>query len=284
MVGWRARSELNDLPRSCLGRSFPAPLSFRSHPRQSSAFSVVGTPNFSARTRFLVLCVSSFSWSILFLFIPFASLPDEPMPAEGEPTLGQPALPAVAGADGGGVVEQAVAFFMAGEARELGRERMMRREERFLAVEYRWVGALGVVEAIDLPRPERELDAPQQGRVRVGLEIGIDQVRDLARMPVQLDQVRSLDRAEIRPGAALVHPQQRLERVERLEVNINGVRQELADRGALARHVHGLSIPRTKQQVIRLAAGFGVVPKECPDLVEVRWAMLSWAGISTSRL
>ncbi len=28
-------------------------------------------------------------------------------------------------------------------------------------------------------------------------------------MPVQLDQVRPLDLAEIRPGAGLVHPEQR---------------------------------------------------------------------------
>ncbi len=55
------------------------------------------------------------------------------MSADREPALGQPLLPAVAGADGGGVVEQAVVFFLAGEARELGHERMMRRKERFLA-------------------------------------------------------------------------------------------------------------------------------------------------------
>ena len=47
----------------------------------------------------------------------------------------------------------------------------------------------------------------------VGLEVGIDQVRDLPRMPVQLDQVRPLDLAKIRPGEALVDPQQRLERI-----------------------------------------------------------------------
>jgi len=43
-------------------------------------------------------------------------------------------------------------------------------------------------------------------------------------MPVQLDQVRPLDLTEIRPGAALVHPEQRLERIQRLPVNIKGVR------------------------------------------------------------
>ena len=42
---------------------------------------------------------------------------------------------------------------------------------------------------VELPRPERELDAAEQGRVRVGLEVGIGQVRDLPRMPVQLQMI-----------------------------------------------------------------------------------------------
>ena len=54
------------------------------------------------------------------------------------------------------------------------------------------------VVAVELPRPERELEAAEQGRVRVGHEVGIDQVRDLPRMPVQLDQVRPLDLAQVR--------------------------------------------------------------------------------------
>src|SRR5438045_7134132 len=49
-----------------------------------------------------------------------------------------------------------------------------------------------------------DLDAAEQGRMRVGLEIGINEVRNLPRMPMQLDQVRPLDLAQIRPGAALV--------------------------------------------------------------------------------
>ena len=108
-------------------------------------------------------------------------------------------------------------------------------EERFLAVEDGGIGARRVVVAVELPRPERELDAAEQGRVRVGLEVGIDQVRDLPRMPVQLDQVRSFDRAQVRSGAALLNPQQRLERIEGVAVNIEGVQQELSDRGPLCR-------------------------------------------------
>src|SRR5208337_1224023 len=99
---------------------------------------------------------------------------------------------------------QTVLFLLPGQSGELGQQGVPRWEERFLAVEDGGIGALGVVEAVELPRSQRELDAAEQGRVRVGGEVGIDQVRDLPRMPVQLDQVR--------PGAALVHPEQRLGR------------------------------------------------------------------------
>ena len=76
---------------------------------------------------------------------------------------------------------------------ELGVERMIARQKRLLAMQDRRVCAGGVVEAIDLAGPERQLDAAQQGRVRVGLEIGINEVRNLAGLAVQLDQVGPFD-------------------------------------------------------------------------------------------
>ena len=93
--------------------------------------------------------------------------------------------------------------------------------------------------------------------MRVGLEVGIDKVRDLPRMPVQLDQVRPIDLAQVRAGAALVHPEQRLERIEPVMVNIEGSGQELPERSSLAGIIDRLGIPRSEQHVVRLAAGFG---------------------------
>ncbi len=133
------------------------------------------------------------------------------MPANREAPLHQPHFPPLACADRRRLVEQTVLFLLLGQSGEPGHQRVPGREERFLAVEDGGIGALGVVEAVDLPRPQRELDAAEQGRVRVGLEVGIDQVRDLPGMPVQLDQVRPYDLAQVRPGAALVNPEQRLE-------------------------------------------------------------------------
>ncbi len=51
----------------------------------------------------------------------------------------------------------------------------------------------------DLAGPQIELDASEQGRMRVGVEVGIGQVRDLARMAVEFDQVGALDLTEVGP-------------------------------------------------------------------------------------
>ena len=60
--------------------------------------------------------------------------------------------------------------------------------------------------------------------MRVGLELGIREIRNLPRMPMQLDQVRALDLSQIRPGTALVNPEQRIERIERVAVDIERIR------------------------------------------------------------
>ena len=122
------------------------------------------------------------------------------MPANRESSLRQPTFPSLARADRRHLVEQPVVFLLLGEPGEFGHQRVPRWKERFLAVEDGGIGALGVAEAVELPRPERELDAAEQGWVRAGGEVGIDQVRDLPRMPVQLDQVRPLDLAQAQPS------------------------------------------------------------------------------------
>ncbi len=171
------------------------------------------------------------------------------MPANRASPLRQPPLPPRARADRRRLIEQPVFFLLPGQSGELGQERIPGWEERFLAVEDGGIGALGVVEAVELPRAERKLDAAEQGRGRVSLDVGTDQVRDLPRMPVQLDQVRPLDLAQVRPGAALVNPQQRLERIERFAMNLEGVRQELSDRGTLGGLVTAPALPEQKRMV-----------------------------------
>ena len=65
--------------------------------------------------------------------------------------------------------------------------------------------------------------------MRVGLEIGIDEVRNLARLAVQLDQVGPFDLAEVGPGASLVDAEQRVERLQRGAMDVEGIRQQFAD-------------------------------------------------------
>ncbi len=109
------------------------------------------------------------------------------MPPNRESPLRQPPFPPLPRADRRRLVEQTVLLLLLGQPGEFGQQSVPGREERFLAVEDGGIGTLGVVEAVELPRPQRELDAAQQARVRVSLEVGIDQLRDLPRIPVQLD-------------------------------------------------------------------------------------------------
>jgi hypothetical protein len=56
-----------------------------------------------------------------------------------------------------------------------------------------WIGVAGVVESINIAGAERKLDAALGRRVRVGLEIGINEERILARLAVQLERVGPVD-------------------------------------------------------------------------------------------
>jgi hypothetical protein len=67
-------------------------------------------------------------------------------------------------------------FLLLGQSGELGAERMIGREECLLAMENRRISAGGVIEAVNLAGAERELGASTQGRVRVCVELGINEV------------------------------------------------------------------------------------------------------------
>ena len=83
------------------------------------------------------------------------------MPANRESPLRQPPFPPLARADCGGLVEEAVFLLLPGQPSEFGHELVPGRRERFLAVEDGGIGARRVVVAVELPRPERELEFVQ---------------------------------------------------------------------------------------------------------------------------
>ena len=153
-----------------------------------------------------------------------AFLPDQAVAAEGEAGLAEAALPAGAGAEGRRVVEQAVALLLRGQAGEAGLQRVIGVQESLLAVQHGRVGAGGVVVALQPAAAQRQLDAAEEGRVRVGVEGGVGQVRDLAGEAVQLDDVGPVDPAEVGPAAAFVDAQERLQGVEGARVDVEGVR------------------------------------------------------------
>jgi hypothetical protein len=99
------------------------------------------------------------------------------------------------------------------------------RLERLLAMQDRRVCAGGVIEAIDLASAERQLDAAPQGRMRVGLEIGVGQVRNLAGMAVQLDQVGAVENAKVSPGTSLIDSQEWVKCLERGAMDVKRGRQ-----------------------------------------------------------
>ena len=76
------------------------------------------------------------------------------MPAKRESSRIEPGLPAVSGADGGRVIEEAVFFFLLGQLGQFGVEWVIGCEESFLAVEDRRVCAGLIFEAIDLSGAE----------------------------------------------------------------------------------------------------------------------------------
>jgi hypothetical protein len=115
--------------------------------------------------------------------------PYQPMPAKRKAGLAQPSTPSVSRPNRGRVVEQTVFLLLLVQSRKLGLEGMIGREEGLLAMEDRRIWAGVVFEAIDRAHAGRQFDATEQGRVRIGLEMRIHEVRDSSGLTVHLDEV-----------------------------------------------------------------------------------------------
>jgi hypothetical protein len=126
----------------------------------------------------------------LFSVVPF--LPNQAVPADHESSFVEAALPSLRGSDRRRVVKQPASLLLLGEPGEPGMERVVGWQECLLAMKDGRVRAVRVVIAIELARAKRQLDAAEQGRMRVRLEVGINQIfcKRPSRMPMQLDQIR----------------------------------------------------------------------------------------------
>jgi hypothetical protein len=137
------------------------------------------------------------------------------MPADHESPLVEATLPPFPRADGRRLVEQPVFFLLLRQPGKPGIKRVVGRQKGLLAMEDGGVGAVRIVVAVELACAERQLDASAQGRMRVGGELGINQVRNLPRMPMQLDQVRPLDRVDGSRSESVAGPPSNLARAWR---------------------------------------------------------------------
>src|SRR5262249_18813398 len=95
---------------------------------------------------------------------------DKPVATQLKASCIESRAPTLAGADGGGLVEETMPLLLAREASELGTLRVIRAEERLLAVQDRRVRDRRVVEAIDLARAKRQLNAALQRGMGVVLK------------------------------------------------------------------------------------------------------------------
>ena len=77
-------------------------------------------------------------------------------------------------------------LFLCSQPGKAGIQWMVGAQERLFAVENRPVGRIGIIDALDLAGAKRELDAAPKRRMRIGLEVGIDRIRNLAGMPLDL--------------------------------------------------------------------------------------------------
>ncbi len=139
---------------------------------------------------------------------------------------------------------------------------MLGKQKRLLAVQHRRVDAGGIVVAVDLPAAQVQPHTAQQCRMRVGVEIGIDQVGELAGAAMDLDHVGAFDLAEVGPAAALVDAQQGAERGKGAGVDVEVIRQELAGGGVPAGVVDRGGIAGRKEQGVGGGAGAGVGAEE----------------------
>ena len=98
--------------------------------------------------------------------------------------------------------------------------------------------------------------------MRVGVKVGIAQVREFGGPPVNLDDVSPFHLAEVGAAAALVDAQDRLQRVEGAAVDVQVIGQQLANARAPAGLVDRRRVPRLKQQGVSFGARPGVGAEE----------------------
>src|SRR5207249_2960765 len=105
-----------------------------------------------------------------------------------------------------------------------------------------------------------------------------DQVREFPGPAVDLDEVGAFDLAQVGSAAAFVDPQQRLQLFHGTLVNVEIVRQELADTRSLAGRIDRVGMSCLEKQLVCLGTRFPVAAEVGPQVALQRQGKLPEAG------
>jgi hypothetical protein len=177
----------------------------------------------------------------------------------------EPRYPPVLCADRRGILKQPRLLFLPRELGELTNQRMVWMKERLFLRQDGRVSVLPKLQALDLARSEVQFEGADQGRVRIRFQVRVRQIRQLAGMPVDLDQILSLDLSEERTAAPFVDAKRRRQVEERVPVDVERLGQEFPDRRCLACRVDQVRLPALEQDGIGVIAGTGVCTEERPN-------------------
>ena len=137
------------------------------------------------------------------------SVPVDSVAAEGHAVCEQGCVPAVAGADAAGRVEQAQTVLVCGQASEAAPGRVVGGDEELLAMEHGWVRGAGVVAVVEVEPLQIRDDGALEGGMRHAFEVLVGEVRDAGLAAGQLDEGEPLHGAGELAAAPFVDAQHR---------------------------------------------------------------------------
>ena len=194
----------------------------------------------------------------------------QPMPSQGESSFREDLFPPSPGPDDRRFLVEPFGLFLSSEARELRVERMVGGKESLLAVQDRWVTGSTIIVFADTKRLQVDRHSFRKRRMRIGLEVRIGKVRDPRFGGMELDDVGSLDAANVAPRTALVKAKQRRQTIECALVNVDRRWRELPNSRLSCCLRYPTDIANGKQGDVGLFAGPSIGREDCTDVASNR--------------
>src|SRR5262245_34106234 len=105
----------------------------------------------------------------------------------------KPPLPSLTSTDAARIIEQPLLFFLSRQTSKFLSPRIVRCQKGLFPMQHRWIGRARVIVALHLPGTQVKSYTPEKHRMRVAVEIRINQVGELPRAAMDFDDVRALD-------------------------------------------------------------------------------------------